>query len=87
MTIKSVSVEVDVDVVLDDIDTEDLLDELKSRGLEAEQMTIEGHWDPIEGKAPHQLLDAIYNARVSRQDQRALELIDRLIYSVNGQIV
>lgn len=88
---RTISVNVDVDVDLNDIDTDDLVSELKERQSDgdtgSEQMTISGHWDPIEGKAPHQLLDAIFEARVSKHDQRALELIDRLIYSATGQIV
>ncbi|MEQ7870711.1 hypothetical protein V6R97_08660 [Chromohalobacter salexigens] len=84
---------VSVDVDLDEFDTEDLVRELKSRGREVEispgsQATLlENNWDPVEGKSFDQLLEAVYEARVLSKDERALELIDRLIYSASGRIV
>ncbi|GHB30785.1 hypothetical protein [Salinicola rhizosphaerae] len=85
-------VTVEAEVELSDFDTEDLVRELTSRGKEAEGAgqqanLIESTWDPIEGKSFSQLLDAVYEARILGKDARALELIDRLIYSASGQIV
>lgn len=82
---------VTVEVDINEFDTEDLVRELKSRGREVDaggQATLlETSWDPIEGKNFDQLLDAVYEARVLSKDERALELIDRLIYSASGRIV
>ncbi|WP_277810644.1 hypothetical protein [Chromohalobacter canadensis] len=85
----TITAEVDVD--LDDFDTEELVRELKSRNREVDTAgqtsLIETSWDPIEGKSFDQLLDAVYEARVLSKDERTLELIDRLIYSASGRIV
>ena len=82
-----------VDIDLGDIDTDDLIRELKNRGSEksepgaAQGVLLDTNWDPIEGKNFEQLLEAVYEARVLKKDDRALELIDRLIYSASGRIV
>lgn len=82
-----------VDIDLGDIDTDELMQELRSRNREtdipgsSQAQVLETSWDPIEGKSFNQLLDAVYEARILNKDERALELIDRLIYSAGGRIV
>lgn len=86
------TITVEADVELHDFDTDDLVHELKRRGQIAgepaqQSNLLEANWDPIEGKSFGQLLDAVYEARILKKDERALELIDRLIYSASGHIV
>ena len=66
--------EVEVDVDLNDFDTDDLLEELERRG----NLPIEGSED---AKA---ILEQIYYLR--RQDQAYEHLIDGLIYAALGRI-
>ena len=66
--------EVEVDVTLDDFDTDDLLEELERRG----NLPIEGSED---AKA---ILEQIYYLR--RQGQAYEHLMDSLMYSVLGRI-
>ncbi len=83
-------VEVEVDVSLSDFDTEDLLDELKSRGNGAPHSPGSGlpeGYDPQEGKGTSAIAEACYEARRRGDDARALELIDRLIYAAMGRVV
>ena len=77
------TVTVDVDVEMRDFDTEDLKKELERRGCQG----ITGGYDPAEGKNSEQLLEAVYESRRRGDSQRALELIDRLIYDALGRIV
>ena len=72
----SVYTEVEVDVELTDFDTDDLLDELKSRGA----LPVEGAYD---AKA---LLEAIWlKRRLGRTDYQTE--LDQLIYASLGKIV
>ncbi|WP_339118537.1 hypothetical protein [Halomonas sp. BMC6] len=81
------TVSVDVDVDLDDFDTDDLLEELKSRGLNHNGVGLEEGYCPIECKSTGQLAEALFEARRNGNDQRALELVDRLIYAALGRII
>ena len=74
MTYKTVYTEVEVDVDISDFDTEDLIDELESRG------EIIG--DKSENTA---LVNAIYEKRRLGQDYQSE--LDRLIYEVTGKIL
>lgn len=80
-------VSVDVDVDLDDFDTDDLLEELKSRGRNHNGMGLEEGYCPIECKNTGQLAEALFEARRNGNDQRTLELVDRLIYAALGRII
>ena len=79
-------VNVDVDVSLDDFDDDDLLEELESRGR---KMTsgLENGYCPVECKNTGQLAEALFEARRNGNDQRTLELVDRLIYAALGRII
>jgi hypothetical protein len=72
---KSVYTEVEVDVDLGDFETDDLLEELESRG----SLPPEGNVDAKE------LIEQMYYLR--RQGQAYEHLLDPLIYSVLGRIV
>jgi hypothetical protein len=73
---KTVYKEVEVDVELDEFDTQDLLDELDSRG----ELPLEGQADAKE------LIKAIWlKRRVGRTDYNTE--LDQLIYTVLGKIV
>ncbi|KAA0014399.1 hypothetical protein F0A17_01755 [Billgrantia pellis] len=76
---------VDVDVELDEFDTDDLREELRRRGASAD--TLPEGFDPIEGKGTVELAEACFEARRRGDDDRALELIDRLIYAALGRII
>ena len=71
---KTVYTEVEVDVDLGDFDTEDLLEELESRGS--------GTLDYGDGK---EILNAIYEKRRLGQDYQTE--LDQLIYAGLGKIV
>jgi uncharacterized membrane-anchored protein len=71
-------VTVDVDVDLDDFDTEDLVKELKSRNGE-----MPNHVDSADIV---NLVNEIYLARHVRK-QNYDQLIDQLIYSITGKVV
>ena len=73
---KTVYTEVAVDVNLSDFETDDLLDELESRG----ELPIEGDYD---SKA---LVEAIWLKRRMSSTNYQTEL-DQLIYAVLGKIV
>jgi hypothetical protein len=73
---KTVYTEVEVDVDLGDFDTEDLLDELESRGA----LPIGGAYDAKE------LLGAIWlKRRVGRTDYETE--LDQLIYAGLGKVI
>ncbi|WP_252109088.1 MULTISPECIES: hypothetical protein [unclassified Halomonas] len=78
---------VEVNVSLEDFDTDDLLEELKERGAKLETIGLPDGYDPVEGRSTAQLADALYEARRNGNDARALELCDRLIYAAIGRIV
>lgn len=75
MVYKSVYTEVEVDVDLGDFETNDLLEELESRG----SLPPEGNVNAKD------LIKQIYYLR--RQGQAYEHLMDSLIYSVLGRIV
>lgn len=78
MVTRSIYTEVEVDVDLDDFDTDDLVEELKSRGYDYE---VEG----VNGNDMRQLLEEIwYKRRLDRDYQSEL---NQLIYGVLGKIV
>ena len=78
MVTRSIYTEVEVDVDLDDFDTDDLVEELKSRGYDYEV-------DGVNGDDMRQLLEEIwYKRRLDRDYQREL---DQLIWGVLGKIV
>jgi hypothetical protein len=71
----TVYTEVEVDVDLVDFDTDDLLEELESRGAL-----------PPEGNAnAREIVEQIYHLR--RQGQAYEHLMDSLMYAVMGRIV
>jgi hypothetical protein len=69
------TIEVDVDVELEDFDTDDLIDELARRGKSAG----EDEFDVTE------LLTAVWEKRRRNEDYQ--ELLDTLIYQALGKIV
>ena len=72
---KTIYTEVEVDVDLSDFDTDDLLDELESRGAA-----------PVESGNANELLQAIWlKRRVGRLDYQGE--LDQLIYAGLGRIV
>ena len=75
MGYKTIYTEVEVDIEMSDFETEDLIDELESRGA----LPVEGQYNAKE------LIEQIYNHRQRGRDyQRELE---QLFYSVLGRIV
>lgn len=78
MVTRSIYTEVEVDVDLSDFDTDDLVEELKSRGHDYE---VEG----VNGDDMRRLLEEIwYKRRLDRDYQSEL---NQLIYGVLGKIV
>ena len=75
MPYKTVYTEVEVDVDIEDFDTDDLLDELESRGA----LPVEEHGDA------RNIVEQIYYLR--RQGQPYEHLMDGLIYAVMGRVV
>ena len=75
MVYKTVYTEVEVDVDIGDFDTDDLLEELESRG----SLPPEGDINAKE------LVEQMYY--LHRQGQNCTHLLDRLFYSVLGKIV
>ena len=71
----TVYTEVEVDVDLEDFDTDDLLDELERRGA----LPVEQHGDARE------IVEQIYYLR--RQGQAYEHLMDSLMYAVMGRVV
>jgi hypothetical protein len=73
---KTIYTEVEVDVDLGDFDTDDLLDELESRGA----LPVEAKYNAKE------LLETIWlKRRVGRKDYE--QELDQLIYASLGQII
>ena len=70
--------EVEVDIDLSDFETDDLLDELESRG-ELSSRNGPGPYDSNE------LVEQIWMRRRNKQDYE--HLLDKLIYQVTGHIV
>ena len=75
MVYKTVYTEVEVDVDIEDFDTEDLIDELERR----DALPVESSGDARE------TVEQIYYLR--RQGQPWEHLMDQLIYQVLGKIV
>jgi hypothetical protein len=75
MVYKTVYTEVEVDVDIEDFDTDDLLDELERRG----DLPVE------ESGAAREIVEQIYYLR--RQAQPYEHLMDDLMYAVMGRIV
>ena len=73
---KTVYTEVEVDVELTDFDTQDLLDELESRG----ELPTEADFDAKE------LIEKIWQKRRLGKDNYQAEL-DQLIYQVLGHVL
>jgi hypothetical protein len=73
---KTVYTEVEVDVDISEFDTEDLLDELESRG----SLPVEGSFDSKE------LVEKIWLKRRQGKDNYQEEL-DQLIYQVTGRVI
>ena len=71
----SVYTEVEVDVDLDDLDTEDLIEELERRG----KLPVESGGDAEE------ILEEIWLRRRNGQDYDYL--VDQLIYKVLGKVI
>jgi hypothetical protein len=75
MVYKTVYTEVEVDVDIEDFDTEDLLDELERRG----DLPVEERGNAKE------IVEQIYYLR--RQGQPYEQLMDSLMYAVLGRVV
>jgi hypothetical protein len=75
MVYKTVYTEVEVDVDIEDFDTEDLLDELERRG----DLPVE------ESGAAKEIVEQIYYLR--RQEQPYEHLMDSLMYAVMGRVL
>ena len=74
MTYKTIYTEVEVDVDISEFDTEDLIEELESRGAGTNEFG--------DGK---ELLQTIYEKRRLGQDYQTE--LDRLIYNATGRII
>jgi hypothetical protein len=74
MTYKTIYTEVEVDVDISEFDTEDLIEELESRGAGTNEFG--------DGK---ELLQIIYEKRRLGQDYQTE--LDRLIYNATGRII
>ena len=73
-----VTVSTDVDVYLDEIDTDDLIEELERRGRDY-------NTNGVDADEMRELLEKIwYNRRIGKDYQSEL---DKLIYGVLGKIV
>lgn len=72
MGYKTIYTEVEVDVSLEDFETEDLIDELENRGHLTDSNSIE-------------FFETIYQKRRLGQDYQ--QELDKLIYSVLGRIL
>jgi len=72
---KTVYTEVEVDVDMSDFDTDDLLEEIESRGA----LPPEGNADAKE------LIEQMYH--LHRQGQDCTYLLDKLFYTVLGKVI
>lgn len=75
MVYKTVYTEVEVDVDIEDFDTDDLIDELERRG----ELPVE------ESGTAKEIVEQIYYLR--RQGQPWEHLMDGLMYAVMGRVV
>lgn len=73
----TISVNVDVDVELDDIDTQDLIDELERRG----------HQLGFKESDNTELLEKIYQALVANDKIQLIALSRDLVFNTIGRIV
>lgn len=73
----TICVNVDVDVELDDIDTQDLIDELQSRG----------HQLGFKESDNNELLEKIYQALVTNDQIQLIALSRDLVFNTIGRIV
>ena len=73
----TITVNVDVDVELDDIDTQDLIDELNNRG----------HQLGFKENDNNELLEKIYQALVSNNHDQLIALSRDLVFNTIGRIV
>jgi hypothetical protein len=80
MSYRTVNVDVDVDIddIISDIDTDDLLDELKRRGAD---YNTEG----VDGDLNREILENIHQKRRLGKDYQ--DDLNTLIYNVLGKIV
>ena len=80
MSYRTVNVDVDVDIddIISDIDTDDLIDELKRRGAD---YNTEG----VDGDLNREILEKIYQKRRLGKDYQAE--LEQLIYNVLGAII
>jgi len=74
---RTVTVDVDVDVGLEDFDTDDLIDELERRGRDYNTKDVDGDWN-------REILEQIYTKR--RMNQPFEAELDHLIWRVVGRI-
>ena len=73
----TITVNVDIDVELDDIDTQDLIDELNRRG----------HQLGFKENDNNELLEKIYQALVSNNHDQLIALSRDLVFNTIGRIV
>ena len=73
----TITVNIDVDVELDEIDTQDLIDELQSRGHQLGFKEIDNN----------ELLEKIYQALVSNNQIQLIALSRDLVFNTIGRIV
>lgn len=74
-----VTVSTDVDIYLDEIDTDDLIEELESRNVPSR------HVPPQFGGSGDGIVDKIYQAR--RLGQPYEHLLDQFLYQVTGRVI
>ena len=75
MVSRTTTVEVDVD--LEDFDTDDLIDELERRGCDY-------NTQDVDGDANREILDQIYHLRRTGQDYQ--QQLDSLIWNIVGRL-
>ncbi len=78
MSYKTIYTEVEVDVDLSEFDTDDLIEELESRGLDY-------NTNGVDGDDMRALLERIWLNR--RQGQDYQRELDQLIYGVLGKVI
>ena len=78
MVTKSIYTEVEVDVDLSDFDTDDLIEELESRGLDY-------NTNGVDGNDMRETLEAVWYKRRLGKDYQ--EELDRLIWGVLGKLI
>lgn len=78
MVTKSIYTEVEVDVDLGDFDTDDLVEELESRGLDY-------NTNGVDGDDMRETLEAVWYKRRLGKDYQ--EELDRLIWGVLGKLI